>query len=74
MLGFEGILPRPGRGIGERLPDCRPRRWWRWLFVAAAFARSGEARAQNVDLTVDVSGLRNYKGRVVLMLWADFGT
>ena len=41
--------------------------------VAAAFA-AGEARAQNVDLTVDVSGLRNYKGRVVLMLWADSGT
>ena len=41
--------------------------------VLAAFA-AGEARAQNADLTIDVSGLRNYKGRVVLMLWADSGT
>ena len=40
------------------------------VLVFAAFA-AGEARAENVDLTVDVSGLRNYKGRVVLMLWAD---
>jgi uncharacterized protein (DUF2141 family) len=35
------------------------------LLVAAA----GEARAGS-DLKVDVSGLRNYKGRVVLVLWA----
>ena len=40
------------------------------MLVFAAFA-AAEARAENVDLTVDVSGLRNYKGRVVLMLWAD---
>ncbi len=40
------------------------------VLVFAAFA-AAEARAENVDLTVDVSGLRNYKGRVVLMLWAD---
>ena len=40
------------------------------MLVFAAFA-GAEARAENVDLTVDVSGLRNYKGRVVLMLWAD---
>ena len=38
--------------------------------VFAAFA-AGHARADDVDLTVDVSGLRNYNGRVVLMLWAD---
>ncbi len=43
---------------------------------AAAFAAGGmsfEAKAQNPDLTVDVSGLRNYKGHVVLMLWLDSG-
>ena len=40
------------------------------VLVFAPFA-AAEARAENVDLTVDVSGLRNYKGRVVLMLWAD---
>jgi len=50
---------------------CEP---FRPVFLAMAamlaFA-AAEARAENVDLTVDVSGLRNYKGRVVLMLWAD---
>ena len=68
MLGFEGILPRPGRGKGKgaRLRPVLVA----MALVAAAFA-AGEARAQNVDLTIDVSGLRNYKGRVVLMLWAD---
>jgi uncharacterized protein (DUF2141 family) len=30
-----------------------------------------EAKAQTSDLTVEVSGLRNYKGQVVLMLWPD---
>ena len=40
------------------------------VLVSAALA-AGETRAENVDLTVDVSGLRNFKGRVVLMLWAD---
>jgi uncharacterized protein (DUF2141 family) len=68
MLRFEGILPRPGRGKGKgaRLRPVLVA----MALVAAAFA-AGEARAQNVDLTIDVSGLRNYKGRVVLMLWAD---
>ena len=71
MLRFEGILPRPGRGKGKgaRLRPVLVA----MALVAAAFA-AGEARAQNVDLTIDVSGLRNYKGRVVLMLWADSGT
>ncbi len=43
---------------------------------AAASAAAGmgfEAKAQNPDLTVEVSGLRNYKGHVVLMLWPDSG-
>jgi uncharacterized protein (DUF2141 family) len=40
------------------------------MLVLTAFA-AAEARAENVDLTVDVSGLRNYRGRVVLMLWTD---
>ena len=39
-------------------------------FMAAGFAAS-DARAETVDLRVDVSGLRNYRGRVVVMLWAD---
>ena len=39
-------------------------------FMVAGFAAS-EALAENVDLRVDVSGLRNYKGRVVLTLWAN---
>jgi len=30
-----------------------------------------EAKAQTSDLTIEVSGLRNYKGQVVLMLWPD---
>ncbi len=30
-----------------------------------------EARAQTSNLTVEVSGLRNYRGQVVLMLWPD---
>jgi uncharacterized protein (DUF2141 family) len=73
MLGCEGTSPHPGpllQGEGKQAS-------FRLLLVAAAavlalaaFAAS-EARADNVDLTVDVSGLRNYKGRVVLMLWAD---
>ncbi len=41
-------------------------------FMAAGFAAS-DARAETVDLRVDVSGLRNYRGRVVVMLWADSG-
>jgi uncharacterized protein (DUF2141 family) len=70
MQGFEGTPPGLGWG-GRKCAAFRP------VFVAmaamllfAAFA-AAEARAQNVDLTVDVSGLRNFKGRVVLMLWAD---
>ncbi len=39
------------------------------LAGALLLAAAGEARA-GVDLKVDVSGLRNYKGRVVLVLWA----
>ena len=42
--------------------------------LAAASAVAGmafDARAQSSDLTVEVSGLRNYKGHVVLMLWPD---
>ncbi len=42
--------------------------------LAAVFAVAGmafDARAQSSDLTVEVSGLRNYKGHVVLMLWPD---
>lgn len=40
------------------------------VFVLTAGA-AGQARAQDADLKVDVSGLRNYKGRVVLTLWKD---
>ncbi|MFZ0570248.1 MAG: DUF2141 domain-containing protein [Rhodomicrobium sp.] len=43
---------------------------------AAACAVAGisfEAKAQSSDLTVEVSGLRNYKGHAVLMLWPDSG-
>ncbi len=36
-----------------------------------AVAAAGEVRADYADLTVEISGLRNYKGRVILMLWAD---
>ncbi len=43
------------------------------LALAAALALTasapGQARAEN-DLKIDVSGLRNYKGRVVLAIWA----
>jgi uncharacterized protein (DUF2141 family) len=44
------------------------------IFAAALVALIGrpfEARADGVDLKVDVSGLRNYKGRLVLFLWPD---
>ncbi len=43
---------------------------------AAASAVAGigfEAKAQDSNLMVEVSGLRNYKGHVVLMLWPDSG-
>jgi uncharacterized protein (DUF2141 family) len=36
------------------------------IFVAGAAL---QARAENVDLKIEVSGLRNYKGSVVLALW-----
>jgi uncharacterized protein (DUF2141 family) len=42
--------------------------------LAGGFTLAGmafEARAQTSDLTVEVSGLRNYQGQVVLMLWPD---
>ncbi|MBI4723603.1 MAG: DUF2141 domain-containing protein, partial [Rhodomicrobium sp.] len=45
-----------------------------FLFAAAAPAAAGmsfEARAD--DLTVEVSGLRNYKGSAVLALWPEKG-
>ncbi len=43
------------------------------LFTAAAAlaGMSFEAMAQGVDLTVEVSGLRNYKGHLVLALWPE---
>jgi uncharacterized protein (DUF2141 family) len=44
-------------------------------FVFAAGASMAgmafQAQAQTSDLKVEVSGLRNYKGQVVLMLWPD---
>jgi uncharacterized protein (DUF2141 family) len=41
------------------------------LAVALFFGvvAAGQAWAENVDLNVEVSGLRNYKGHVVLALW-----
>ena len=42
--------------------------------LAAVSAVAGmvfDAKAQASDLTVEVSGLRNYKGHIVLMLWPD---
>lgn len=42
------------------------------VFAAASFALAGigfEAKAQGFDLKVEVSGLRNYRGHLVLMLW-----
>ncbi len=75
MRVVEGTSPHPGS-----LPDGEAvtavaaafRRALRLglAFMVAGFAAS-EALAENVDLRVDVSGLRNYRGRVVLMLWAD---
>jgi len=43
-----------------------------FLFAAAAIATvcvNFEAKAENYDLTVEVSGLHNFKGQVVLVLW-----
>lgn len=44
-----------------------------FLCVAAMLMAGGAAgaSADGVDLKVDVSGLRNYKGRLVLFLWPD---
>jgi uncharacterized protein (DUF2141 family) len=42
--------------------------------LAAGSALPGmafEAKAQTSDLTIEVSGLRNYRGQAVLMLWPD---
>ena len=61
------LLVGEGQGEGR----CRLFRPLTLAMAAMLVFAAGEARAQNVDLTVDVSGLRNYKGRVVLMLWAD---
>ncbi len=44
------------------------------FMLAAASWSAGAAfgaMAQTSELTVEVSGLRNYKGHVVLMLWTD---
>jgi uncharacterized protein (DUF2141 family) len=76
MPRIEGISPQldpefplpEGQGQGEGL---------RGSFRGGAFAlagallltAAGEASASS-DLKVEVSGLRNYKGRVVLVLWA----
>jgi uncharacterized protein (DUF2141 family) len=35
----------------------------------ATFCAGSQAQAENYDLTVQVSGLHNYKGQVVLTLW-----
>ena len=37
----------------------------------SSFGVSAALAADNADLTVNVSGLRNFKGRVVLTLWTD---
>jgi uncharacterized protein (DUF2141 family) len=39
--------------------------------IILAAGAAPEAWADGLDLKVDVSGLRNYKGQVVLILWAD---
>lgn len=46
-----------------------------FLFAALSSAAgiTSEANAQAADLTIEVSGLRNYKGQVVVMLWPDTG-
>ena len=72
MLGFESTSPH----LAPLAREDGPLRRARGLAALAAALligalAAGEARADNVDLTVDVSGLRNYKGRVVLTLWAD---
>jgi uncharacterized protein (DUF2141 family) len=64
-------LPSAGEGQGEGGLSLRH---FGVLFAAAItaiIAMGIEARADGVDLTVDVSGLRNYKGRLVLALWPD---
>ncbi len=77
MLVLEGTSPHPvlvpegDRSRQQRPAMCRP--LLVALIAAMFFAAGGgsKASAENVDLKVDVSGLRNYKGRVVLMLWTD---
>src|SRR5271165_3749877 len=72
MPGFESTSPHLAPLSREDGPLRRARGLAALaaMLVIGAFA-GGQARADNVDLTVDVSGLRNYKGRVVLTLWAD---
>jgi uncharacterized protein (DUF2141 family) len=41
------------------------------LILTAGFAAEVFAQGRTANLTVDVSGLRNYKGKVVLAMWAD---
>ncbi len=39
--------------------------------VSSVTGMAFEARAEGSDLTIQVSGLRNYRGHAVLMLWPD---
>ncbi len=65
--GYSSRLHRVGR---------RPE-FFRPLVIAligallCAAGSAGETRAETADLRVDVSGLRHYRGRVVLTLWMD---
>ena len=84
MLVLEDTSPAPVPSLqlelphsGEKNRDKRTPVRFRLGLVAMTSAlmfaglAAGEAHADNVDLRVDVSGLRNYKGRVAIMLWAD---
>ncbi len=89
MLVLEDTSPHPASLQGEGVPAVAapfpllaeagkrgPSRLFLVAMTAALMATgfaASDARAENVDLRVDVSGLRNYRGRVVVILWADFG-
>lgn len=65
------FLSVPLRHRGDGQAERVFRKWFIRLFGVSllSLAALAEAQAQSSQLTVDVSGLRNYKGRVVLFLW-----
>ena len=59
-------------GLNKRKSKAMTLRLLAFLLAAASLltlCAGLEAKAENYDLTVEVSGLRNYSGQVVLVIW-----